>query len=397
MQVSMLLLLLVTLYLMSMFASGQRHAHRAQDYSRATLLVHQRLEEARGIPVAEWENSEQLEKEPYRGFSTRRSREPFEAGLWMVSVETRAPSGASARACTLVSQPFFHSGVICDPFSHRIVWLSGSDMMAWDDSSSTVSNLGPVGDGRSSGALSGVPGSNQIWRGASSLTPVAFWETLPAPKTWSPALTSPVSVPNDVVAPPRFSGMGSDFTGNQLVLCDVANRGLWFWRGSAWTSLTRPVQIPLGRPSGVCCDPAMSLIWVADHDHQCLRKLLCPAASTLYPAAQLESAGALGSWHRNRFRPPANMGFGSPAGLAMDPLGSGVLVHDGARLYRFLDGENRWELLGNLPSALAEARPSGLCTDRFGHQIYLCTQQGSLWKVRATTGLAASDFKPLWP
>lgn len=393
----MLLLMLVSLYLMSLFASGQRHALRARDYSQATLLAHQRLEEARAVPVAELENLEQAEPDPYRGFVTHRRLEPYEAGLWMLTVETRAPSGASARACALVSQPFDFTGVICDPFSHRIVWLNGSDLMAWDDSSASVRNLGPAGDARTFGALCGIPGSNQIWRGASRLGPMAYAESLPTPGTWSPALGSPVSSPDDFVAPPRFTGMAGDFTGHRLVLCDAANRGLWFWQGSAWSSVVRPRQTALGKPSGICCDTAMSLIWVADQDYQCLRKWLGPAASALYPAAQLESAGGIGNWHRSRFRPPATMGFGSPCGLAMDPLGWGVYVHDGSRLYRFLDGENRWELLGSMPAALVEARPSGLCTDRFGHQVYLCTQQGSLWKVRASTGLATSDYKPLWP
>jgi len=141
----------------------------------------------------------------------------------------------------------------------------------------------------------------------------------------------------------------------------------------------------------------MTLVWVADQDYQCLRKLICPAAQAAYPAVQLESAGALGSWHRTRFRPPAQMGMGSPSGLAMDPLGWAVFVHDRARLYRFVDSSQSWDLLGDLPLDLINESPSGLSTDRFGNQLYLSSEQGSLWKVKAAGPLTVGDFRKLWP
>ena len=398
-QVALLLLLLVSLYLMSLFASGQRHARRALDYSRATLLAHRRLEEARAVPVPDLRPGLTQESEPYQGFNTTLSVAPYEGGLSLLAVDTRAPSGALARAFTLVPDWSRFHGVAADVFAHQIAWTNGPDLMVWDDLTGTATNLGPVGDGRKNGALSGQPGSNQIWRGGVDLGPIPFLERVPTPDTWGAALSSPVVAPDNWISEVRFTGLASDGAGDGLVAADISNSGLWFSRSGSWTGsqVTRPKEPPLGRPGGVACDPAMSLIWVADQDYQCLRKLVCPAAAAAYPAAQLESAGALGSWHRNRFRPPPALGMGSPAGLAMDPLGWAVYVHDRARLYRYLDGPQTWELLGTLPLALVQEIPSGLATDRYGSQIYLATEQGSLWKVKATTSLTDADFRKLWP
>jgi hypothetical protein len=398
-QVSLLLLLLVTLYLMSLFASGQRHARRALDYSRATILAHLRLEEARTVPATELVEGERLESEPWQGFRTTLSRSPYEAGLWQISIETRAPSGALARTCSLVPNPAQFNGVASDAFIHQVTWTHGPDLMAWNDQTHIATNLGAVGDGRLAGAVAGRPGSNLLWRGGGSLAPVPFWEQLPTPTTWGPPLASPVLTPDAWTAPPRWSGLAADQGGSGLVAADVANAGLWFAQGGSWTGspIVRPLDPPLGRPGGVVCDPSMTLIWVADQDYQCLRKLICSAAAAAYPASQLESAGALGSWHRTRFRPPAVMGMGSPVGLAMDPLGWACYVHDRARLYRFIDGSLTWELLGELPAGLIDEAPSGLATDRFGNQLFVSTEQGSLWKVKAAGPLTAADFHKLWP
>lgn len=398
-QVSLLLLLLVTLYLMSLFASGQRHARRSVDYSRCTLLAHSRLEEAKTVPPRELTTGTRQETDPNPGFNTTLTLTPYESGLYLLEVQALAPSGALARAFTLVSDPVGFGGVISDEFSHKVVWVNGTDLMAWDDLARTASNLGPVGDGRQAGGLAGRPGTNFFWRGGGKENPVSYLESLPAPGTWGTALTPPVGTPDSWKSTAFFSGLASDWGTSRLVAADVANRGLWFSDGVAWSgaNVTRPKNPALGRPAGVVCDPAMSLVWVADPDYQCLRKLVSPEAAGAYPAADMESAGALGSWHRKRFRPPGTLSMGSPVGLAMDSQGWGVLVHDRARLYRFIDGTNTWELLGQFPPALIAELPSGMSTDRYGSVLFLTTERGSLWKVRANPGLTAADFQKQWP
>jgi len=398
-QVAMLLLLLVTLYLMSLFASGQRHGRRAVDYSLGTLLAQQRLEEARQVPLSELNSGTIEEQAPYAGFQTRIRAHPYEGSLFQLEVEVRAPSGSLARAMTLIPDPSHFRGVICDAFSHEVAWVDGDQLRTWNDSTGTVQSLGAAPDGRGPAGLAGQPGSNLLWRGAPMGGPIPFLESLPNPRTWGTALASPVATPGPLLPSARLTGITSDSFGNQLAVADTSNRGLWFARGGSWLSpqVVRPQSPPLGRPASLVSDPAMSLIWVADQDNQCLRKLISSEASSLYPASQLESAGSWGNWHRTQFRPPPTLGFGSPVGLAMDPQGWGLYVHDKARLYRFLDHADQWELLGSFPPALIDEGPSGMATDRFGHRLYLTTWRGSLWKVRSGSALTPGDFQKLWP
>lgn len=399
-QVSLLLLLLVCLYLMSLFASGQRHARRSVDYSKCTLLAHRRLEEAKTVPFESLVTGLRPETDPNPGFNTTLSLTPYEDGLYVLQVDALAPSGALARAFCLTSDPAIaFGGVISDEYSHKVAWVNGADLMGWDDQTSTASNLGAVVDARLSGALAGRPGSNFFWRGGGKESPVSFLERLPNPGTWSPALNSPVTAVDAQRALARFSGMATDQGTGRLVAADVNNRGLWFSDGSAWHSpeVSKPRNPPLGRPAGIVCDPAMSLIWVADTDYQCLRKLISPAASGRYPASDLESAGPLGSWHRRRYRPPATLGMGSPIGLAMDIYGWAVYVHDRSRLYQFVDSTGEWKVLGTFPPELLQELPSGLTTDRFGNLLFLTTERGSLWKIRPPVGATPMTVTKLWP
>ncbi|MCW5872359.1 MAG: hypothetical protein KIS61_34230 [Candidatus Eremiobacteraeota bacterium] len=399
-QVSLLLLLLVCLYLMSLFASGQRHARRSIDYSKCTMLAHRRLEEAKTVPFEELATGLRQETDPNPGFNTTLSLTPYEDGLYVLQVEAVAPSGALARAFCLTSDPAIaFSGVISDEYSHKVVWVNGTDLMGWDDQTSTVTNLGAVSDARRGGALAGRPGTNFFWRGGSKESPVSYRETLPAPGTWGAALAAPVAAVDSQRALALFSGMATDQGTGRLVAADLTNRGLWFSDGSAWnsTSVSKPQNPPLGRPAGIVCDPAMSLIWVADVDYQCLRKLVSPEASAHYSPTELESAGPLGNWHRRRFRPPASLGLGSPIGLAMDSHGWAVYVHDRARLYRFVDSTGEWSLLGTLDENLRQDLPSGMTTDRYGSLFFLTTERGSLWKIRPPAGLTPMTVTKLWP
>lgn len=397
MQVALLLLLLVSLYLMSLFASGTRHAARAMDYSRATVLVQRRLEEVRRVPLADVVASVREEAEPYTGFNTTVEVTPYEGAVYQLQVTARAPSGALAHAATLVSDhPNTFQGVVTDAFTHQVAWVNDQDLLAYTEGTG-MTNLGPVSDGRRGGGLSGSPGSNLIWRAGRKEAPAAFLETVPTPATWAPALADPVGAGDSVTSPWRLTGMATDFASSSMVLADSANRGLWLHDGANWTGPLRAKAPALGRPLGLAADPALSMVWVADHDYQCVRKLLSARAAAAYPATELESAGAFGSWHKTRFRPPASMGFGAPVGLAMDPQGWALFVHDGGRLYRFRDGNGGWDLLGSLPPALVAEGASGLACDRYAGWLYLSTLQGSLWKVRAGPGLLASEFSKLWP
>lgn len=393
-QISILLLLLVTLYLMSLFASGQKHALRALQYSRATVLAQRRLEEARHSPPQLLRPGRQEEGEPYQGFSTTLQLSPFEGGLQSLEVRVDTPSGAQARAFTLISDPWSFSGVVCDSFSHRVVWVQNTDLMSWDEATRSATNWGPCADGRRGGGLAGQPGFNQLWRGGSDLGPIAFQESLPSPATWGVALAAPVPIPDDLQAPSQMTGLAGDLFGSALAVGDAANRCLWIWRNGSWGPPLRAQDPPLGRVGALASDPGLTLIWVADPDHQCVRKLLCAQAAAAYPPGDLEPAAPQGSWHRRRFRPPAAMGFGSPAGLAMDPLGDRLYVHDRARLYRYHDQSGRWDCLSDLPQDLIQESPSGMACDRFTHQLYLTTLQGSLWKASLSGSL---QFRRLWP
>ena len=399
-QVSMLLLLLVTLYLMSLFASGQRHARRSVDYSRCTLLAHRRLEEARTVPFKDLRTGLRREDEPNPGFNTTLTLTPYEDGISLLEVQAVAPSGALARAFQLVSDPSIRfGGAICDEFAHNVVWVNSGDLMAWNEASATQSNLGPVSDARQGGGLAGRPGSNFFWRGGSLEGPVYYQESLPAPATWGSPLAAPVTVVDSQKALASFTGLASDWGTSRLVAADSINKGLWFSDGSNWNnaSVSRPTSPPLGRPTGIACDPAMGLIWVADSDYQCLRKFLAAGPSSAYPAADLESSGGSGYWHRKQFRPPATLGMGSPIGLAMDRHGWAVLVHDRSRLYRFVDSTNTWTLWGSFPPDLRSELPSGMCTDAFGNVVFVTTERGSLWKIRPPLGATPMTATRLWP
>ncbi len=385
---------------MSLFASGHRHARRSVDYSKCTMLAHRRLEEARTVPFQDLVTGLKQETDPNPGFTTTLSLTPYEDGLFVLQVDAVAPSGALARAFCLTSDPAISfGGVISDEFAHKVAWVNGTDLMSWDDQTTTATNLGSVSDARKGGGLAGRPGSNYFWRGGGKESPVSFMETLPSPGTWSPALAPPVAAVDSQRALSQFSGLATDWGTSRLVAADVTNRGLWFSDGSAWNSanVSKPQNPPLGRPAGVVCDPAMSLIWVADSDYQCLRKLLSPSASSAYPGTDLESAGTLGNWHRKRFRPPATLGMGSPIGLAMDLQGWAVYVHDRSRLYQFVDSTGAWTLLGTFPPDLLQDLPSGMTTDRFGNVFFLTTERGSLWKIRPPVGATPMVVTKLWP
>lgn len=397
MQISLLLLLLVTLYVMTLFLDGQRHSRRAIEYSQSTILAQRRLEEARALPWKELQAQVQQEPHPFEGFETRLRVEPYEGTLAHLEVRVTAPSGATASISTLVKDTGDFSGVVSDPYTHLVAWVEGPNLRAWNDLTRTAQLLAPVGDSRELGALAGLPGTNLLWRGGRELPPVTFSERLPNPNTWNPPLALPVASPDDRLAMARFNGMVSDHFGNDLVVADSSNRGLWWYQQGAWHGPLRPEDPWLGRPSAITADAALTLIWVADEEHRCLRKLLCPQASSAYPAGQLESAGSFGSWHRTRFRPPAGLGFGSPAGLAMDPQGHALFVHDRARIYRFIEAQNLWEVLGELPSGLRQEVASGMATDRFGGHLFLNTLRGTLWKVRVQAGLTTADFQRLSP
>jgi DNA-binding beta-propeller fold protein YncE len=189
--------------------------------------------------------------------------------------------------------------------------------------------------------------------------------------------------------------MVTDLAGSQILLADAANRCLWLWNGTNWQP--RSAQDPaLGQPTALAADPALSLVWVADADFQCLRKWVSSQGAAAYAASELETTSG-GAWLRRRFRPPASLGLGSPLGLAMDPHGNRVYLHDRGRLLAFSEAPNRWELLGVFPNRLIEQGPSGLACDRFGEHLFVATEQGALWKVPARPGLTNGEFQQLWP
>lgn len=383
-QISLLLLLLITLYLMSLFASGSRHAARALDYSRATTLARRRLEGVRRLPSDDITPGLERSDDPNPGFNTTLTVTPFGPLLTLLQVEAHAPSGAVATCSTLVEDPTLIRGVACDPFTSQVAWTSGTELRIWDDL--TASRAATLADpeSRKNGPVVGLPGSGFLWRGDRMLPPIAHRSA-----GWDPPLLSPVALPDNDTAAPRWSGGVSDAFTTQSLWTDAANRCVWWHNGAAWSRL-KPANPPLGRLTAVAADPALSLVWVADLDNGCLRKLVnsVSAASSGLDGSG-EAAGSFGFWDRRKFRPrPADrLAMGTPLALAMDPQGSGVFVHDGCRLYRFDEARSpQWTEWCALDPALVAEGASGMAADRFGSTLFFNTRADSLWKVKLTGG-----------
>ena len=384
--ISFVLILLVTLYLMSMFASGQQHWKRAQQYSIATLLVHQKMQEQMALPATDLTTVSGQFGEPYLGYVYNVAVAPDELPLYKLDVEVITPIGAIAKSSTLVSADLHLHGVAVDPFSHHVAFVTGDTLRITAENDAgprlDVNSLNP---GRRAGSLGGFPGANLLWHATQTEGLAMFNDSGSAYK----AVASAVAFG----APKRFTGVATDRHGNTAILGDSSNRCLWIYEdnGSGWKAPppSRATDPPLGSPAGVACDPYASLIWVADSENQCLRKLMRNGPGG--PDTESDPGGQ-GFWAKKEYRPSSAPFLGSPRGVAMDPNGWAVYVLDGGRLWEYVEEGDKWTAT-DLPPAVAAAVPSGLALDSHNSVLYVNCGGTQIQKYN----LRSKTWSVFWP
>lgn len=381
--ISFAVILLAALYLMSTLASGRHHAQRAQQYSTASLLANGKIQQLLTLPIDDIQPGSGAFPSPHEGYVYSVDVVPFEGTIQVLQLEVRSPRGALAFARTLVQDPRFF-GVTVEPVTNEVAFSpAGQPRIGFvQEPANTVTFSPDTPDGRPIHGLAAKPGWNLVWTSAIAQGLQAFTQISPA-SSWRPAVANPATP-----LKPLFTGLASDTYSSQLFAGDAANKAIWISR-PAWTGPIRATNPPLGAPGGVACDAFGTLVWVADRDHQCLRKLLLQPAPG-YSAAELEACPE-GFWHRTEFR-PTEVWIGSPQGVAVDPSGWAVYVVDGGRLYRFIDSSNEWSVLATLPAVVAQAGPSGLALDSTNNVLYINCSKGKLVKFK----LSDSSFTELW-
>ncbi len=383
--IAFLILLVVALYIMSLFASGQKHWLRAQQYSMASFLVHGKMQEALLIPLKDMPVGRKQFDPPYEDFSYQIDVSSYESGrvLYALDVEVFSRIKTSARASTLVGDDQNFAGIVTDPFTNLQTYSNGSILKTYDGSTSVSSGNAP--DGRIYGGLAGVPGSNLLWSASGPKGLMKFLETGP-PAGWVGPLGFDVGAIARGLATPSYNGVASDGNGNFQLAADSLNRCIWLTSDPAGIiEALRPTTIPLGQPSGIVTDPYASLVWVCDQENQCLRKLLLQASPTGYAPGELDGPAASGYaayWVNKEYKPAANYMFGSPQGIAMDKYGWGVYVVDRSRLYRFVDSDSTWTVMGTFPAAVVNQGVSGLAMDAFNNMLYINTLEGTVYECK---------------
>ncbi len=393
-----LIIFLVSLYCMSMFAQGQRHWLRAQEYSVATFLVNEKMQELLAVPGPELTSGAGTFPVPFEDYRFAVTARPFEHDLVELRVEVVSRQGARSGAACLVADNERFFGVAVDPSTNLVAFSRGDQTISyWDDQTRALAPAIPDRPDGAVGAVAGLPGHNKLWSAGVTQSLRALREFAPNPREWLGAVPAPLS-PAAGVADPRYSGLATDASCSYVFLGDAANRAIFLlvddsaptWQQGSITA-TNP---PLGAPAGLATDDHASLLWVADREYQCLRKLLLVPGK--YPAAQYEQA-AFGWWHRTQFRPGRAVGvLGDPQGIAMDPNGWAVYVTDRGRLWRFTEGEaTPWVVMAEYPADLVAAGPCGLALDDYDNVIYLSTRLGQLWKCTLAQPPAASTCNRL--
>lgn len=377
-----LLLFLATLYLLSLFASGQGFALRGREYSAATLLAQSRMEELLAAPADALQAGPGRFPPPHQGYTCEVRTEEFQEDLLLLEVIVTSPRGARSRLQTLRRVERFF-GVACDPAAETLVFTAPGQARTLLLEEGGRPTEGPgLPEGGQPGAVAGLPGLGLLWAVDQDGARLGY---LPSGGR-AEALAPPSALGGE---PPRFAGAAMDPAGNRLFLADRANRGLWILNDSAafggrgWDARSplAPEDPPLGVPSGVGADASGSVVWIGDTEHECLRML---RLSTPADPGGYEREPGVGWWSRTRFRPAE--GMGSPQGVAVNPWSSAVFTVDSRDLLRldFVPGpagghRQAWTRTP-LPEALAAARPSGLCFDPYRNVVYLNTRGGQVWK-----------------
>lgn len=381
--IAFLIILVVALYIFSLFASGQKHWLRAQQYSVSSFLVHQKMQEALLTPLAELPNGKVSCDPPFQDFTYQIDAHPYEGrSIYQVDVEVTSRIGTSARATTLVGDNHNFSGLVTDQFTNIQTFVNGARLTSFDGAGRSDSAVAP--DGRKFGGLAGWPGSNLLWSAAGNFGPMKFLES-GASAGWVGPVGLDVGALGKGLAPPNFVGVAGDNHGSTQLVADSVNRCVWLMNDPVTTiEALRPAQVPLGQPAGVACDPYVSVAWVSDQENQCIRKLFLQPAPA-YPAADLDGPAASGTnvfWHNREFRPSTLVGFGNPQGIAMDPYAWAVYVVDRSRLYRYIDSLDEWTVLGTFPDPQIQEGVSGLAMDPYNNLLYLNTLSGNLYELK---------------
>ncbi len=386
-----LLVFLASLYLLSLFSSGHSLALRSREYTVATLLARSRMELLTAAPVDAVLPGRGEFPQPHAGYLWEVRIEDYEGDLKVVEVAVTSPRGARSFLRTLRRQTGFF-GVACDPAAHRVVFaLPGQAAVQVLQDGGTVSP-GPTLPAGSAparaGGLAGCPGLGYLWVVDQDNLNVQYFREDPA--GGFDGGDSLVPRPGPAAVTPRFAGAASDASANRLFLADRANRGVWILQDASpfgqqtWgEGLPLAPQDPsLGVPSGVAVDASGSVVWVADTENRCLRKLLLSGPPS--PREDFEEEPGVGWWSRRRFHPEE--GMGAPQGVAVNPWSSAVLCATESDLWvlDFLPGPSAgflesWKRVP-LPADLVRARPSGVCLDPYRNVVYLNTRSGQLWK-----------------
>lgn len=378
---AILILFLATLYLLSMFASGQGFTVRGREYSATTFLAQNRMEELLAAPADVLAPATGRFTSPHEDYAYEVRISDYEGDLKLVEVIVTSPRGARSRLQTLRRVDTFF-GIACDPAANTLVYAAPGQAQLQLLREGASATAGPALPQGQPGAVAGHPDTGFLWGVDQNQGRVTYLPTDANAATLEP----PSALGQER---PRFAGAATDAWGNRLFLADRANRGLWILNDSAplggrgWDprSPVAPEDPALGTPSGVGADAAGSVVWVADTEGQCLRmlRLSAPIDPTGY-----EAEPGVGWWSRTQFRPPD--GLQAPQGVAVNPWGSTVFTVDGKNLARLdfapkpAGGYDAAWTLTPLPQALQDARPSGVCFDPYRNVVYLNTRTGQVWK-----------------
>jgi hypothetical protein len=397
---AILLVFMAASCLLGLFGSGQGLALRGREYSIATLLAGNRMEELLACPLEDVSPGTGEHSEPYRGYTWEVALHDFEGDLKMLEVLVLSPRGARCALRTLRRTSEFF-GIACDPWAGWLVFSVPGDpaVRILQDGSRAAPgpSLPPGPSPARAGGLAGPPGAGFLWVADQVHRNVVYFRQKESGGFEEGEVHA--LVPPSEVKTPTFAGLASDGFANRLVLADRANRALWILADSPVDSERvrgplAPREPALGTPAGVAVDGSASVVWVADAEHGCLRQLLVggePASPADY-----EVEPGVGWWNRECFRPEE--GMGSPQGVAVNPWSSAVLCVDEGSLHLLefvpMSAGSYAQVWSRrrLPDDLIQARPSGICLDPFRNVVYLNTRRGQVWK---STLVAPGGFEPI--
>lgn len=401
--IAFVLILILMLYVISAFVSSQTYVKRGKEYSTALYLSQSKMEQLQVTPIADIAASTGSFPSPFDQYNFEVVINPWEGELRQVEVRVTSPRGAVAKILTLRQMQTFQ-GIAVDHATNRVVYSkpASNELSLWDDITAASRPPTLAIPGGEIGGVAGVPGFNYLMATSTTTNAIVpYREDNPTP--WGAPIGFP-TVPG--LGTVRIAGIAMDAMGSLVFCADWSNRGIWIrvdgipgltngWRGGRPLAPTSP---PLGIPSGLWTNATGSVLWVADTENQCLRKLFINFADPTalpngYPANELEIAPGVGFWLQQRYRFPN--GMGAPQGVTADSNAWAIYTIDRAYLYRMVEpnpGTTNWSRFP-VPTDLSDAGPSGLALDEFNNLLYISTKNGELWKYQ----LGSNTFTRLSP